>query len=69
MTNNNENLGEFKGTTREALAALKEDVKSIQTDISRINKWLVSLTILTAIAVIERLPQLISLVSASAGLK
>ena len=44
---------------------MKGDITAIQQDIARINKWLVSLTILTAIAVIERLPQLVSLVSAN----
>ncbi len=56
--------GEFIGSTKQALMDMKEDIVAIQQDIARINKWLVGLTILTAIAVIERLPQLINLVSA-----
>jgi len=52
---------EFKGSTKEAIADLKEDVRGIKTEVNSLNKrfWLV--LILLVVAVIERLPTLIAL--------
>ena len=63
MTKNGD-LSEFKGSTKQALLDMKEDVVTIQQDIARINKWLIGLTLLTGLAVVERLPAFLSLVQA-----
>lgn len=63
MTRNGD-IGEFKGLTKQSLIDLREDVRTIQQDIARINRWLIGLTLLTAMAVIERLPAFIQLVGA-----
>lgn len=60
----NGNLGEFKGTTKEAIRDIREDISSLKGDIASINNKLLVVFILLAIAIIERLPTLINLVLA-----
>ena len=60
MTKNGD-IAEFKGTTREAIADLKEDVKCIKNDVASLNKRFWILLILVTVAVIEKLPTLLAL--------
>ena len=59
MTNNGDL--EFKGSTKEAILDLKEDVKGIKTEVNSLNKRFWVILILLAVAVMERLPALIAL--------
>ena len=56
--------GEFKGTTKEAIRDIREDISLLKSEVKSINNKLIVVFILLAVAVIERLPTLISLVLA-----
>lgn len=62
--NENGRMGEFRGTTKEAIRDIREDISSLKKEVKSINDKLIVVFILLAIAVIERLPTLISLVMA-----
>jgi hypothetical protein len=54
-------LSEFKGTTKQAIADLKEDIGELKKEVAGIKTWMFAVTILLTVAVIERLPILINL--------
>lgn len=60
MTKNNDIL-EFKGTTKEAISDLKADVIEVKKEVSSLNKRFWVILILVAVAVMERLPALVAL--------
>lgn len=57
MTDN----GEFKGTTKQAIVDIRKDIDEIKGDVKSMNKRILILFILLTVAIIERLPSLISL--------
>ena len=62
MTNN---IGEFKGTTKEAIKDIRGDIKEMKDDIKGLNKRFWVLLIIGTVALIERLPDLITLALAN----
>ena len=56
--------GEFKGTVKEAIADIKEDIVELKTDFKGMNKRIWILFILLSVAIIERLPSLLSIAMA-----
>ena len=61
------NNGEFRGSTKQALKDISEDVRSLQTEIAALRRWLTVLTILLTLAVVERIPDFIKVISAVAS--
>ncbi len=57
-------IGEFKGTVKEAIADLKGDVKELKLEVKSMNKRIWILALLLSVAIIERLPDLVKMVSA-----
>ena len=57
--------GEFKGTVKEAIRDIRSDIGEVKEDIKSLNKRYWLLLILVTVAVIERLPALVNLVSAT----
>ena len=64
MTKNGDS--EFKGSTKEAINDLKGDMADVKKEVSSLNKRFWIMLILLVVAVIERLPTILSL--ALAGL-
>ena len=64
MTKNGDS--EFKGSTKEAINDLKGDMADVKKEVSSLNKRFLIILILLVVAVIERLPTILSL--ALAGL-
>jgi len=62
MTKTNGEYGEFRGTTRQAILDIKEDIKGFDKRIENLEKRFLIMIILLVVAVIERLPNLISYV-------
>lgn len=61
MTNN---IGEFKGTTKEAIRDIRGDVKELKNEIKSLNRrWWITIVLLTALT-LEKLPSIVSLVMA-----
>ena len=60
MKNNN---GIFKGKTSEQITDLKDDVQDLKTDVrsfkSSTVRWLVLLTVITSITLLEKLPDIL----------
>ena len=60
MKNSN---GVFKGQTSEQIKDLKEDVQDLKTDVqtfkSSTTRWLVLLTVITSITLLEKLPDIL----------
>ena len=63
MTRNGD-ISEFKGSTKQAILDMREDIRTVQTDIKSINNKLIVLFLILVVSVVERLPSLISLVMA-----
>ncbi len=61
MTHDN---GEFKGSTKQAIIDIRGDIKKIDKRQDSMDKRIWYLFILLAVATIERLPSLVSLVMA-----
>ena len=61
------NNGEFRGSTKQALKDISEDVRSLQTEIAALRRWLTVLTILLTLAVVERVPDFIKVITAVAS--
>ena len=62
------NNGEFKGSTREAIADLKADVQELKVEVSNLRRLLIVLSIMLTVAVIERIPDFLKIISTvSAG--
>jgi len=59
--------GEFKGSTKQSLKDISEDVKSLQTEVAALRRWLTVLTILLTLAVVERVPDFIKVITAVAS--
>lgn len=57
----NGDINEFKGSTKEAIADLKGDMIDVKKEVSSLNKRFWIILILLSVAVIERLPNLITL--------
>ena len=57
-------IAEFQGQTTANIENMQKDISTIKQDINSIRKWLVIMTIVTAVAFVERLPQLITSVMA-----
>jgi len=55
------NNGEFKGSTKQALADLKEHIQEIKNELASLNRRYWVVLILLVVTVIERLPTLINL--------
>ena len=66
MTKNNGELGEFKGTTKEAIRDIRKDVAEISDDMKSMNRRIWILFILLSVAIIERLPSLVGYALAAA---
>ena len=64
MAQNNDN-GEFKGSTKEAILDLKADLAEVKADVAKIRNWMLIITMLLTVAIIERLPTLVNLVRAT----
>ena len=56
--------GEFKGSTKQAIVDIRNDISTLQSDVKSINNKMVVVFILLSVAVVERLPSLINLVMA-----
>ena len=63
----NTNNGEFRGSTKQALQDMSEDIKSLQTEVAALRRWLTILSILLTLAVVERVPDFIKVISAVAS--
>ena len=59
--------GEFKGSTKQALHDIRSDVKELKDDYKSLRKWLVVLSVVTTVAVIERLPDFANAIVAFAS--
>ena len=59
--------GEFRGSTKQSLKDISEDVKSLQTEVAALRRWLTVLTILLTLAVVERVPDFIKVITAVAS--
>ena len=57
--------GEFKGTVKEAIRDIRSDISEVKDDIKSLNKRYWLLLILVTVAVIERLPALVGIISAA----
>ena len=55
------NNGEFKGSTKQALADLNEHIQEIKNELASLNRRYWVVLILLVVTVIERLPTLINL--------
>ena len=64
MPNSN---GEFKGSVKESIADLKADVQELKNEVANQRKWLTVLSILVTIAVIERIPDFLHIITAVAA--
>ena len=64
MPNSN---GEVKGSTKQALHDIRSDVKELKDDGKSLRKWLVVLSVVTTVAVIERFPDFAEAVIAFAS--
>ncbi len=60
-----ENNGEFKGTVKEAIADLKEDVGEIKLDVRSLNKRFWILLIIGSLALADYVPDLLKVAFAS----
>lgn len=60
----NESDGEFRGTTKEAIRGLTSDIAELRDDVKSLNRRLNVLSLLLVVAIIERLPTLVSLIQA-----
>ncbi len=58
--------GEFKGSTTQALHDMRSDVRDLKDEVRALRRWLTVLSIVTAVAVLERLPNLLSTIAAVA---
>ena len=57
------NNGEFRGSTKQALKDMSEDIKGLQGEISTLRRWLTVLSILLTVAVIERIPDFVKVMT------
>jgi hypothetical protein len=64
MVNSN---GEFKGSTKQALKDMGRDISELKDEVKILRKWLTILSIVTTVAVIERLPDFAKAVVAFAA--
>ena len=62
-----ENNGEFKGSVKESIADLKDDVKDLRNEVANLRRWLTILSVMLTVAVIERIPDFIKVISAVAS--
>lgn len=62
---NDHNIYEFKGSTKQAIADIKEDIAAVQQDVRSLNHKFNLLFALTLIAFIERAPDLVKTVLAA----
>jgi len=62
---NNSN-GEFKGSTRQALTDMKSEMKDLKEEVKTLRRWLIILSMVTTIAVLEKLPDLIKVATVAA---
>lgn len=63
MTHEN-NYSEFKGTTKEAIRDIREDISALKEEVQVLNKKVWILVIALSILAIDRLPSLVGLVLA-----
>ena len=63
MQNSN---GEFKGTTQQAIKDIRSDVKDLKSDGKELRKWLIALSVVTTVAIIERAPDFLKVITSVA---
>ena len=64
---NNNNSGEFRGSTKQSLVDMKDQIVELKGEGATLRRWLTVLTMVTLVAVIERLPDFARIVLASIG--